>query len=77
MAGLPAVSGSQVVRAFQRAGWTKDRQHGSHVILVKTGHAATLSVPLHRELAPGRGEILSMMSRRRLTELEEFGKRDS
>ena len=26
---------------------------GSHVILIKPGHAASLSVPEHRELAPG------------------------
>jgi predicted RNA binding protein YcfA (HicA-like mRNA interferase family) len=41
------------VRTFQKAGWVKDRQHGSHVILVKPGHPASLSVPQHRELAPG------------------------
>jgi len=53
VASLPVVSGEQALRAFQRAGWIKDRQHGSHVILIKPGHAASLSVPLHRELAPG------------------------
>jgi predicted RNA binding protein YcfA (HicA-like mRNA interferase family) len=53
MAALPSVSGEQVVRAFQRAGWSKDRQHGSHVILIKPGHPASLSIPQHRELAPG------------------------
>jgi len=31
----------------------RDRQHGSHVILIKAGNLASLSVPLHRELAPG------------------------
>ncbi len=29
------------------------RQKGSHMILVKDGHWATLSVPDHREVAPG------------------------
>jgi predicted RNA binding protein YcfA (HicA-like mRNA interferase family) len=53
MAALPSVSGEQVVRAFQRAGWFKDRQHGSHAILIKPGNSASLSVPQHRELAPG------------------------
>jgi len=53
MAALPVVSGEQAVRAFLRAGWTKDRQRGSHVILIKPGHSASLSVPQHRELAPG------------------------
>lgn len=29
------------------------RQKGSHMILVKEGSIATLSVPDHREIAPG------------------------
>ena len=53
MAALPSLSGERAVRVFQKAGWNKDRQRGSHVILIKQGHAASLSVPQHRELAPG------------------------
>ncbi len=53
MPALPVVSGQRAVRAFEKAGWVKDRQRGSHVILIKPGHAASLSVPQHRELAPG------------------------
>ena len=52
MPALPSVSGEHAVR-FQKAGWIKDRQRGSHVILIKPGHAARLSVPQHRELALG------------------------
>jgi len=52
MAQLPAISGAEAVRAFKRAGWREDRR-GSHVILIKTGHHATLSIPQHLELAPG------------------------
>ncbi|MBN8734099.1 MAG: type II toxin-antitoxin system HicA family toxin [Acidobacteria bacterium] len=50
---LPVISGERAVRAFLRAGWTRDRQVGSHVVLVKPGNPAALSIPLHRELAPG------------------------
>ena len=53
VAGLPSVSGERAVRVFQMAGWTVDRQRGSHVILIKAGNPSSLSVPLHRELAPG------------------------
>jgi len=53
MPKLPVVSGSQAVRAFDRAGWRVDRQRGSHVVMLKTGHIASLSIPQHRELAPG------------------------
>jgi len=41
------------VKAFERDGWTKARQRGSHVIMVKDGSMATLSVPDHKEVAKG------------------------
>lgn len=53
MPGLPAISGAKVVRVFERAGWHVDRQRGSHVVLLKPGHRASLSVPQHREVAIG------------------------
>ncbi|MGE0455586.1 MAG: type II toxin-antitoxin system HicA family toxin [Vicinamibacteria bacterium] len=53
MTRLPVVSGAQAVKAFERAGWRVDRQRGSHVVMLKAGHIASLSVPQHRELAPG------------------------
>jgi predicted RNA binding protein YcfA (HicA-like mRNA interferase family) len=53
MARLPVLSGAEAVKIFEKAGWTVDRQRGSHVILVKDGHMATLSVPDHKELAKG------------------------
>ena len=53
MPGLPVVSGAEAVKAFERAGWRVDRQRGSHVVMIKAGSIASLSVPQHRELAPG------------------------
>ena len=53
MPKLPVLSGAQVVRAFEKAGWHRDRQRGSHVILLKTGMNVSLSVPQHKEIAPG------------------------
>ncbi|MEO6044576.1 MAG: type II toxin-antitoxin system HicA family toxin [Tepidiformaceae bacterium] len=53
MPRLPRVSGAAAIRAFQRAGWQFDRQHGSHVILLRPGFEVSLSIPLHRELGPG------------------------
>lgn len=50
---LPVISGERGVRTFLKAGWIRDRQAGSQVILIKPGHPAVLSVPLHREVAPG------------------------
>jgi predicted RNA binding protein YcfA (HicA-like mRNA interferase family) len=53
MPKLPVVSGMEAVRAFERDGWRVDRQRGSHVIMLKPGQIVSLSVPQHRELAPG------------------------
>jgi predicted RNA binding protein YcfA (HicA-like mRNA interferase family) len=59
---LPTLSGREVVRAFSEDGWQLARQRGSHMILVKQGHIATLSVPDHREIAKGTLRSLSRAS---------------
>ena len=53
MSKLPVVSDAETVRALERAGWHMGRRRGSQVILLKPGHIASLSVPQHRQLAPG------------------------
>ena len=51
---LPVISGSDAVRAFRRAGYEFDEQHGSHIIMrhVDPLHRR-LSIPNHKELAKG------------------------
>ncbi len=52
---LPAISGRQLLRALQRAGFVVLRQKGSHVSLEKRtadGYWRTI-VPMHREIRPG------------------------
>jgi len=53
MARLPRLSGREVVKVFESFGWEKARQSSSHIILVREGHPATLSVPDHKEVATG------------------------
>jgi len=53
MPSLPRLSGRKVVQVFTRFGWQIARQRGSHIIMVKEGHNATLSVPDHSEVAKG------------------------
>ncbi len=62
MPRLPVVSGKEAVKAFEKAGWHVDRQRGSHVVMLKMGHIASLSVPQHRELAPGTLRSLIRMA---------------
>ena len=53
MGSLGNISGRDAARAFQRVGWRVAGQVGSHLVLVKDGVRANLSIPLHRELATG------------------------
>lgn len=62
MARLPVLSGREVVRTFQALGWQVVRQAGSHIILVRDGHPATLSVPDHAEVAKGTLRSLIRMA---------------
>ena len=53
MPALPVLSGRKVVRVFENLGWQVARQRGSHIIMVKDGGIATLSIPDHKEVAKG------------------------
>ncbi len=48
---LPVLSGRELVRVFESLGRQVARQRGSHIILVKADHTATLSVPAPRQIA--------------------------
>lgn len=69
MPQLPLMSGREVVRVFEKLGWQNVRQRASHIILVKEGARATLSVPDHKEVA--RGTLRSLIRSAGLT-VEEF-----
>jgi predicted RNA binding protein YcfA (HicA-like mRNA interferase family) len=67
---LPHLSGSEVVRALQKAGFEIVRQRGSHIYLRHTDGRATV-VPVHKseDLGPG---ILSKILRDAEMNREEF-----
>jgi len=69
MKKLPLLSGRKVAKVFEYLGWEIARQRSSHIILVKEGHIATLSIPDHREVA--RGTLRSLIAKSGLT-IEEF-----
>ena len=74
MPKLPVVSGFEAVKRFERAGWRIARQRGSHVIMLKTGHIASLSVPQHKQLAPGTLRSLIRASGLSVEEFIDFRK---
>jgi predicted RNA binding protein YcfA (HicA-like mRNA interferase family) len=53
MPKLPVVSGRQARRAFEKCGWTFDRQRGSHMVLVRPGFPFNLTIPDHKEVDRG------------------------
>ena len=69
MSHLPALSGRRAVKVFESFGWQVARQRGSHIILIKSGHISTLSVPDHREVA--RGTLRALIRLADLT-VEQF-----
>lgn len=51
---LPVLSGKEVARALERAGFEPARQKGSHMILVRhTQPRLAVVVPMHREIDRG------------------------
>ena len=52
MVRLGNISGKRAVKAFKRLGYHFARQTGSHIIL-KHQSRPTLTIPDHKELAPG------------------------
>ena len=69
MPPIPLLRPREVIKTFEKFGWKVVRQKGSHIILTKEGHIATLSVPNHPEVA--RGTLRSLITKAGMT-VEEF-----
>lgn len=69
MPDVPLLKSREVVKSFKKLGWEVARQKGSHIILTKEGHIATLSIPDHSEVA--RGTLRALIARAGLT-IEDF-----
>ena len=54
MSALPQLSGRAVVAALSKAGYERDRQKGSHIVLRQVAYPhRRIVVPDHREVAKG------------------------
>ncbi len=51
MLSVPVLKPREVVKALKKFGWEVACQRGSHIIMTKKGHIATLSIPDHPEVA--------------------------
>jgi len=69
MPRLPALSAREIVRAFGRAGYSQQRQTGSHLILYSAARSQTLSVPNRNPVK--RGTLRALIRQAGLS-LDEF-----
>jgi predicted RNA binding protein YcfA (HicA-like mRNA interferase family) len=65
---LSNISGKDAVKIFQKFGYILDHQTGSHMILYHNSRP-TLSIPDHKELAPG---LLRGLIRKSGLTIDEF-----
>jgi len=67
---LPQVSGREVAAALVKAGYEKDRQRGSHIVMRQTATPhRRITIPDHDEIA--KGTLRAVLRQAGIT-LEEF-----
>lgn len=71
MSVLSGLKPDRVIKAFQRGGWTPERQKGSHVHMTKEGSRNILSIPMHKGKPMKQGLLRDQIAKAGLT-VEEF-----
>jgi predicted RNA binding protein YcfA (HicA-like mRNA interferase family) len=71
MSGLHNLKPERVIKTFERAGWRKRGQTGSHVKLTKEGNINILSIPVHKGKPIKQGLLRDQIKKAGLT-VEEF-----
>lgn len=73
MPKLPSIKPKELIKLFEKLGYTIDRQKGSHVILYNNLSKRRLTIPMHTKDIPN-GTLLAVIKQAGLTK-EEFMKR--
>ena len=71
MSSLNNLKPEKVIKAFERAGWKKRGQKGSHIHLTKEGSHYILSIPVHKGKPVKQGLLKNQIAKAELT-VEEF-----
>lgn len=71
MSKLPAITGREAIRAFEKAGFAVARVKGSHHILKKEGVEYAISIPVHRGKTLSKGLLRRQIEVAGLTQ-EQF-----
>jgi predicted RNA binding protein YcfA (HicA-like mRNA interferase family) len=67
---MKAVSGKEMASILRQRGWVLDRIRGSHHIFKRTGHPATIPVPIHGNKTLPIGTQLNIMRAAGLTDAD-------
>lgn len=70
MPPLPSLKAKEVVKIFEKLGWVQARRKGSHIVMKKEGHMATLSIPEHKQKDVAKGTLRNLIRAAGLTEAE-------
>jgi len=68
---IPIVTAKELTRALKHAGFSKDRQKGSHLTLVNPKTNKTVTIPVHTGVDIGKGLLRKIIAQAGLT-TEEF-----
>jgi predicted RNA binding protein YcfA (HicA-like mRNA interferase family) len=68
---IPIVTAKELIRALKRAGFSKDRQKGSHLTLINPKTNKTVTIPVHTGVDIGKGLLKKIITEAGLT-TEEF-----
>lgn len=68
---IPALTAKKIVRALKTAGFTEDRQKGSHLVLIHPKTRARTVVPIHLGRTLKKSLVHTIISDAKLT-VEEF-----
>lgn len=71
MANLPALTALRVIRALKRAGFVKDRQKGSHLVMFHPKTHARTVIPVHARRTIKKPLLRAIIADASLT-VEEF-----
>lgn len=74
MPKFPRISGDDLIRAFERLGFTAVRQRGSHVVMKRVSALGVqgTSIPRHKELAIGTFHGILRQAKVSFEELEPY-----
>lgn len=72
MARLPALTSKQVVRTLKKLGFKKDRQKGSHLVLVNPATGKRTIIPVHAGKIIKKPLLKSIIEKDAGVSVEEF-----